>query len=289
MADAGPPAISREACGMSSAVPVGVSTFGAIAEDRGPLALCVIALAITFVLTRVYTRLARSHDWGSASVAGGVHLHHMAVGIMLILGTGLVTVAFWPEGSARAFVGILFGVGAGLTLDEFALWLYLRDVYWTPEGRRSIDATVVAVLVAALLLFGGSPFGLADADSVPRLVAVTVITLNVLLATIAVLKGKLVVAFLSIFLPWIGLVSAFRLAKPLSLWTKWFYAPDSAKLARAQRRFGEESRLTRSLQRFEDLLGGAPHPPPPREVRDRIVGGHRPIRIEPAVERHQET
>jgi hypothetical protein len=274
---------------MSSSVPIDVSGFGAVAEGRGPLAFCVVALVITFVLTRVYTRLARSRDWGSASVAGGVHLHHMAVGIMLILGTGLVTVAFWPEGYARAFVGILFGVGAGLTLDEFALWLYLRDVYWTPEGRRSIDATVVAVLVAVLLVFGGSPFGLADADTVPRLAAVTVIVLNVLLATIAVLKGKLVVAFLSIFLHWIGLVSAFRLAKPLSLWTKWFYAPDSLKLVRAQRRFGEESTLTRSLQRFEDFLGGGPHLPSPGEVRDRVVGGHRPIRTEPAVERHQES
>jgi len=63
----------------------------------------------------------------------------MVVGIVFILGTGFVTVAFWPGSPGREVIGILFGIGAALTLDEFALWLYLRDVYWSPEGRSSID------------------------------------------------------------------------------------------------------------------------------------------------------
>ena len=43
------------------------------------------------------------------------------------------------------FVAIAFGIGMGLTLDEFALWLNLEDVYWPAKGRQSIDAVVVTV------------------------------------------------------------------------------------------------------------------------------------------------
>jgi hypothetical protein len=257
-----------------------------VPSGKEPLVLCLLALLITFVLTRMYTRLARAHQWGSASVAGGVHLHHMAVGIMLILGTGLVTVAFWPEGSGRGLLGILFGVGAGLTLDEFALWLYLRDVYWSPEGRRSIDATLVVLLVAALLVLGNSPFGVTDADTVPRYVAAAVISANVLVAALAVLKGKFAVAVLSVFVFLVGVISALRLAKPTSLWARWFYTPGGRKATRARRRYGEESTLNRVLQRFEDVLGGAPHLPSPVNARARL--GDQPSHVDPFAERNQE-
>ena len=57
-----------------------------------------------------------------------------------------------PAGSCR----ILYGVGAALTLDEFALWLNLANVYWSPQGRESIDAVV---LFGSLLAIGtwGAP------------------------------------------------------------------------------------------------------------------------------------
>jgi hypothetical protein len=208
---------------MSSTLIAGAIFEVVIPEAKQPLALCLLALLMTFVLTRVYTRLARTHNWGSAQVAGGVHLHHMAVGIMLVLGSGLVTVAFWPvTGFGRAIVAIAFGIGAGLTLDEFALWLYLRDVYWSPEGRRSVDATVIALLVGALLVLGSSPFGVTDADAFPRLVAAVLIGMNVVLVTLAVLKGKIAAAIVSVLFPMVGLVSSVRLAKPGSLWAKWF-------------------------------------------------------------------
>ena len=48
-------------------------------------------------------------------------------------------------------VSLLYGAGAALTLDEFALWLNLRDVYWAKEGRASID---VVILFGALLSIG---------------------------------------------------------------------------------------------------------------------------------------
>jgi len=117
---------------------------------KEPLVLCLIAFLVTFALTRLYTRLARARGWGSGSVGGGIHLHHMVVGIVFILGTGFATVAFWPGSPGREVIGILFGVGAALTLDEFALWLYLRDVYWSPEGRSSVDATVIGLVFGTL-------------------------------------------------------------------------------------------------------------------------------------------
>ena len=100
----------------------------------------LLAFLITFVLTRLYTRLARVYGWGSAGVHG-VHLHHMVVGIIMVLVSGAVAFTTTPDHPWLDLFAIAFGVGAALTLDEFALWLNLRDVYWSQEGRSSIDAT----------------------------------------------------------------------------------------------------------------------------------------------------
>jgi hypothetical protein len=223
---------------------------------RVPLLLLLLAFLITFALTRLYTRLARVHGWGSAS-AGGIHVHHMAVGIVFILFSGLVEIAVRPEGLGRELIAILFGVGAAFTLDEFALWLYLRDVYWSPEGRSSIDATVMGVLFASLLLVGTSPFEIHGAGREGRLVAFAMIAVNVVLALVTFMKGKLLTGMLGIFVPVIGLVGAVRLAKPTSLWAKHLYA--DRKRARAVHRYlHDHSLLVRIHRRFDDLLGGAP-------------------------------
>src|SRR6266568_8285145 len=150
---------------------------------RVPLLLLLLAFLITFTLTRLYTRLARAYGWGSAS-AGGIHLHHMVVGILFILFSGLVEIAVRPGGLGHELLAILFGVGAALTLDEFALWLYLRDVYWSPEGRSSIDATVIGVVFGALLLVGSSPFGVGSGGGEPQTIAFGMVGMNVVLAVI---------------------------------------------------------------------------------------------------------
>jgi hypothetical protein len=224
-------------------------------SGRVPLLLLLLAFLITFALTRLYTRLARIYGWGSAS-AGGIHVHHMVVGIVFILLSGLVEVAARPEGIGQQLLAILFGVGAAFTLDEFALWLYLRDVYWSPEGRSSIDATVMGVLFAALLLVGTSPFGIHGGHE-GRLIAFAMIAANVILAMITFLKGKLLTGMLAVFVPLVGLVAALRLAKPRSLWSRWFFS--DSKFARAEHRFlHDHSLLVRAHRRFDDLLGGAP-------------------------------
>ncbi len=81
--------------------------------------------------------------------AGGRHVHHLVIGIVILLLVGygwLCEIGVGTDGSSL-FIGrlmsILYGVGAALTLDEFALWLNLRDVYWSPEGRSSIDAIIL--------------------------------------------------------------------------------------------------------------------------------------------------
>jgi hypothetical protein len=90
-------------------------------------------------------------------VIRNVHIHHLVWGVLLLLGVGYVWLAQAGlgvgESSRRAstFMAMLYGIGAALTLDEFALWLNLEDVYWTRKGRQSIDATI---LFGSLLLIG---------------------------------------------------------------------------------------------------------------------------------------
>lgn len=84
---------------------------------------------------------------------GGVHIHHLVWGILLLLLTGYLMIAF-DLPSMREALALLFGIGAALTLDEFALWLRLEDVYWTKEGRRSGDVVIIVAAILAFVLLG---------------------------------------------------------------------------------------------------------------------------------------
>ena len=81
---------------------------------------------------------------------GGTHIHHLVWGILLLLICGYAGAVVRPEDPWSHVAVIGFGIGTGLTMDEFALWLNLRDVYWEQEGRRSIDAVIVVAILAAL-------------------------------------------------------------------------------------------------------------------------------------------
>ncbi len=93
---------------------------------------------------------------------GGRHIHHLVFGIVILLLVGYAWLAEIGVGAgassllASRVLSILYGVGAALTLDEYALWLNLRDVYWSPEGRSSID---MVILFGSLLAAGawGAP------------------------------------------------------------------------------------------------------------------------------------
>jgi lysyl-tRNA synthetase class 2 len=237
-------------------------------EGKEPLFLLLVAFIVTFCLTRGYTRLARRRGWGSGSVRG-VHLHHVVPGIMLVLLSGLVAFTrVGPDEIVRELCAIAFGVGAALVLDEFALVFYLQDVYWSEEGRDSVDATILGLMVAALLLAVSEPFRLEEPLGHPgRLAFFVVVAANVVFAIAACLKGKLFAGTAAILVPPVAWVAAFRLAKPGSPWARWFYDPDrgsselrelrARKRERAARR-AETDPGTRFLKRLVTIVGGEP-------------------------------
>jgi hypothetical protein len=224
-------------------------------SGREPLLLMLTASLLTFALTRAFTRVARVRSWRGGRV-GKVHVHHMVAGNVLTLVCGMLEIAFQPHDFGVDLLSVGFGIGAAFVLDEFALSVHLRDVYWTPEGRHSIEVSIIWTLLGLLLLTGVSPFGIHDQTEVPRLIGFAVVIVNIVFSILTCLKGKLTLGLLSIFLPPVGLVASYRLARPGSIWAQLFYGP--AKLIRADRRFDPTSaRLEFTRRWFTDLLGGS--------------------------------
>lgn len=129
-------------------------------ERRERAFLASLGFAITFAIVRVITQAIRAGVGPFHNVtSGGLHIHHLVWGILLLLLVGYVWLIELGVGSSwiASLTAVVFGIGAALTLDEFALWLNLRDVYWEQQGRASVDAVVI---FASLLLAGfwGAPF-----------------------------------------------------------------------------------------------------------------------------------
>jgi hypothetical protein len=235
---------------------------------REPLLIMLGASLLTLICTRTYTRLARARGWGSGRV-GDVHVHHLVLGIVLALVAGMLEIALQPGEAGRELFAFVFGAGAAFILDEFALSVHMRDVYWTSAGRASIEVSLMWVLLGALLLVGISPFGIHDSSEGPRIVGFTVVAVSIVLSVITCLKGKLTLGLLSIFLPPVGLVAALRLARPGSVWASVWYRDNPDKQHRASERFDPElSGSERFRHRLHDLIGGA-HDLPFVHIRDR--------------------
>jgi hypothetical protein len=116
--------------------------------------LVLASFLVTFLIVRLITHAIRADRGPLRNVSiRGRHVHHLVPGILLLLVTGYLAVAIDSQVGRRT-IAICFGVGAALTLDEFALWVNLRDVYWEREGRRSIDAVIVAASLGGLVLIG---------------------------------------------------------------------------------------------------------------------------------------
>ncbi len=111
---------------------------------------------VTFGIVRAITHSIRAGIGPFKNVTpGGRHIHHMTFGIIGLLVVGYlwmleIGTASTHRRSSRLTSGA-YGAGAALTLDEFALWLNLQDVYWAKQGRESIDAVV---LFGSLLSMG---------------------------------------------------------------------------------------------------------------------------------------
>jgi hypothetical protein len=228
---------------------------------RGGAFLVLLSFLLSFVLVRTNTRLIRSQrfSWwpGNLETEGGLHFHHLVWGISLLLISGFLTFGVDLEAPWWQLTAIAFGVGAGLTLDEFALWLHLEDVYWSDQGRSSIDAVVIAALFAGLVVVGVKPFGLDENSSVVG--TIVVVGLVLAFAAITFLKGRLALGVLALFVPMVGLICASRLAKPDSPWARWRYkGKRSGRLDRARRRFSADRRTAVLGRRLQDLIGGTP-------------------------------
>ena len=235
--------------------------------DIGPALWVFIGVLGAFAVTRGITRFIRHRSASGVEASGpikditigGVHIHHQVFGISLMFVSGLLLVTTTPQDVLLDVLALLFGIGTGLAFDEFALWLHLDDVYWGRQGRKSIDAVAwVLVISASARSFVDLLQVFETSDDLGEfswllwlLVAITVIP-----AVICLLKGKIVTAALGILYQPIGIVGAFRLAKPHSWWDGHFYGADSRRRARSERRFGME--YTARWERFRDIVGGAP-------------------------------
>ena len=116
-------------------------------EEQG-LFWVLLGFIGSFAFIRMSTRLMRSPKvpWWPGSVVSdsGVHLHHLVFGIVTMMIAGALGFTSFGRSPTTEICAAFFGIGAGLTIDEFALWVHLEDVYWAEEGRSSIDATVIA-------------------------------------------------------------------------------------------------------------------------------------------------
>jgi len=129
-------------------------------ERRERLFLASVGFLVTFGIVRGITHLIREGVGPFHNVtSGGLHIHHLVWGILILLAVGYLWLIEEGVGSSwiSSLTAIAFGVGAALTLDEFALWLNLQDVYWQGAGRESIDAVVIFGALLSAGVWGG-PF-----------------------------------------------------------------------------------------------------------------------------------
>jgi hypothetical protein len=232
-----------------------------VEHGRQYLFLVLAGFVGSFGAIRLSTRLMRSPKvpWWPGSIVsdGGVHVHHMVFGIVVMMAAGvlsfaLVDVGFWYEASA-----LLFGIGMGLTVDEFALWLYVDDVYWAKEGRASIDATLIAVAAMGLILLGAAPFEVDSDSAWDLIISLVVLGVQIWVVGVCFLKQRLFHGSVGLFFPPLAIYGAWRIGKPDSPWARRLYGERRPKKqAKAEHRFRPDRRTEHLKERFRDMVGG---------------------------------
>ncbi|MDT5217747.1 MAG: hypothetical protein QOE04_2886 [Mycobacterium sp.] len=260
-----------------------------LTSGRLPLLCCLIAFILTFFVTRTIVRYIRANAgsdaprkwWQPRNIGhGGVHIHHVVIGVILVMLSGVTMVTLAVNGGVPEFTvaATFFGIGAALVLDEFALILHLQDVYWSEDGRTSVDAVFAAIAIAGLLVLGFNPLSFFDVgvwrDDHSVLVRATVILLaavTLLLAVIVLLKGKVWTGLVGMFITPLLLVGAFRLSRPHAPWARWRYTTRPRKMHRALVR---ERRLRRPVVQaklwLQHVIAGEPHFPDDKEVDQQL-------------------
>ena len=118
----------------------------------------LITFLATFALLRLITATLHYNWWPGGPfhyviTKGGLHIHHLFWGVLLLMVTGFMALAT-RDPAWHLRIALIFGVALGLTLDEFAMWLRLADVYWSPEGVESVKASAVVAAFLAVYAFG---------------------------------------------------------------------------------------------------------------------------------------
>lgn len=223
-------------------------------RHRLPLLLCFAAFVVTFLVTRLITRLihAGRGPFKDNVSATGVHIHHAVPGtLMLIVG------AFIAVGtSARPYIeiaAILVGVGTSLVLDEFALILHMSDVYWSEQGRLSVELVSLTMACMGLVIAGVNPFDFVHGwgDGITLASLASGIMFHFAVVAVCLAKGKVELAVLGAFIPFLAIFCAIRLARPDSRWAQRFY--HGHRMERAKER---AERYDRRFGRFTNLVGG---------------------------------
>jgi heme/copper-type cytochrome/quinol oxidase subunit 4 len=259
------------------------------APGRLPLLCCLIAFLLTFLVTRTVVRYIRANAhsdaprkwWQPRNIGHGtLHIHHVVIGVVLIMLSGVTMVTLAVDGSVSAFTAaaIFFGIGAALVLDEFALILHLQDVYWAEDGRTSVDAVFAAVAVAGLLILGFNPLSFFDIgiwredhSILIRASVVATAVLTLALAVVVLLKGKVWTGLVGMFITPLLFVGAIRLSRPHAPWARWRYTTRPRRMHRALER---ERILRRPVVQaklwLQHAVAGEPHFPDDSEVNEQL-------------------
>jgi hypothetical protein len=234
-----------------------------VAEEKEGVFLVLVGFLLSFAFIRMSTRLMRSPKvpWWPGSVVSesGVHVHHLVFGIVTMMLAGTVGFAAMGDSPWTEICAFAFGIGAGLTIDEFALWVYLEDVYWSEQGRVSIDATVIAAAIMGLIVLGFTPFTL-ETSSLDQTIS-SIVGALVLFGLVAICFGKqrLLHGCVGFFVFPVALYAASRIGKPGSPWARRRYGDRRpAKQAKAEARFRPDRRTERFKEAFRDIVGGKP-------------------------------
>ncbi len=241
------------------------SSFWVNLEDHNEQAVFLVLVGFigSFAFIRMSTRIIRSESvswWpGNIESESGLHLHHLVFGIVTMMAAG--TLGFVADGRQpfTEICALAFGIGVGLTIDEFALWVHLEDVYWEREGRSSIDATVIVAAMMLLVVIGASPVAI-DSGSTEALVgSILAVILLFGLVVAALLKGRVLHAAIGFFFAPLAIYATCRIGKPQSAWARYLYGQRRpAKQAKAEARFPPGRRTERFKEAFRDIVGGKP-------------------------------
>jgi len=225
--------------------------------------LFLVSFLVTFGFIRTSAHLIRAQvSWWPGNVeVGGTHIHHLVWGICLLMIAGYVGVTIAPPSPWQEVLAILFGIGTGLALDEFALWLNLKDVYWSQQGRRSIDAVIVTAALTGIVLLGFRAW-VDVAKGVEQEIfrgvgAFGFATIALVIVNFA--KEKFFTGIVGLFVPLVALVGAIRLGKEHSVWARLFYSDEKKKKARAriQKEEAPIERLAARLRRRPQSPAGS--------------------------------